>query len=180
MTSAAEGFNFDDEDDQEPADKNKSFADLRKAYNRSERDRKEFEKELVELREFRTTVVKEKREKAIESAFTEAQLNPVHSKLFTALNPEVEVEQITTDAVAKFAVEYGLATISGEEAETPEPVQQGYAPVVVGNSAPLKRFSRTEWEQMAASDPAAAEKAFKDGRVDLSGLRQGLGPQAER
>jgi uncharacterized protein YdaU (DUF1376 family) len=96
------------------ADTNKSFAELRKAYNREEKARKALEKEVEDLRTFKSGIVEVQTQQAINSVFTEVGLNPKHADLFKAVNKELSPETVTKDAVAAFAAEYELVTNSGE------------------------------------------------------------------
>ena len=88
-------FALDDDveeaDENQVDDGNKSFADLRKAYKRSERQLKANEKELEDLRVFKQTVVTEQRKGAIETTFKEVGLSPKHALLFEKVSPDVEV-----------------------------------------------------------------------------------------
>ena len=43
--------------------------------------------------------------------------------------------------------------------------------------APWGVVSRDEWMRLSATDPVKAEALWSAGRVDLAGLREGLGPQ---
>lgn len=108
---------------------NKNFAELRKAYNKAEKERKVLLAEVESLRTFQAEVKTRVTEDKLNSVFTEVGLNPAHAKLFRALNPEVEVEAITPEAVATFASEYQLVTIAGAPAEKPEPKAEGFKPV---------------------------------------------------
>lgn len=114
------------------ADTNKSFAELRKAYNREEKARKALEKEVEELRTFKSGVVEVQTQTAINSVFTEAGLNLKHAELFKAVNKDVTPEAITAEAVAKFASEYELVTNSGESVEAPPEKPAGFTPVTTG------------------------------------------------
>ena len=161
--------------EQAAAGDNKSFTDLRAAYNRLEKDKTAALKKVEELEAFRVEVVAERKVRATETAFKEVNLNPKHAELFSALNPELAPEAITKEAVAAFAAEYGLANAEGEVAEAP-PAPAGFTPVPTSAAqAPKGVLSREDWVKLADTDPTQAEAAFKAGRVDFSGLREGLG-----
>ena len=168
---------YDEDEDQEFDGQSSSMQQLRKAYNRMERENKALKQENDELVGFRGEVLKERKDKAIASSFEEVGLNPKHAKLFQALNPEVEIEQITPQSVAAFAAEYALVTTEGGEVAAPEPT--GYAPVTTGQASKVSALSRDEWIKLAQTDQLAAQKAWEDGRVDLSGIRAGLGPSRD-
>lgn len=65
-----------------------------------------------------------------------------------------------------------------EEQGIPEP--EKLAGIVGGPSGSASGTSgtvdRETWAKLTSSDPQEAERLFKAGKVDLSGLREGLGP----
>ncbi len=173
MTDAPNPFEIADDGEKDEDDGKQdtaTMAELRKFANRRDRDAKQFEKELTELRTFREERVAQDRESAINKAFTEVGLKPTHAKLFKAVNPTVEVEAITTEAVAAFAAEYELATGDGVIPDAPEQKPEGFSPVVVGSGAPLGILEGEAALKMAREDPAAFEKLFQAGRVKLETL----------
>jgi len=150
-----------DEEPSEAAGDNSSFAELRKAYKRTERQNKAFEKELTELREFKTTVVQEQRKGQIESVFTEVGLSPKHALLFEKVNPEAE---ITPEVVQTFAAEYDLITQAGASVEAPA---QGFTPVTTGTPSSVSTLTNEDVKKMlAAGEVDAVRKAFEGGRVE--------------
>lgn len=169
---AEDEYPFDDDtvsDEGDAATKeedNKSFAALRKAHNREEKARKALEKEVEELRTFKTGIVEVQREAAINSVFTEVGLNPKHAELFKAVNKDLEVDSISRDAVAAFAAEYQLVTNSGEAVEAPESAPSGFTPVTTGTAAPSQKHD-AEWirDQLRAGNLDEVAAAVKAGRV---------------
>lgn len=164
-------FPFDDDEvsdegDKAPEKENQSFAALRKAHNREEKARKALEKEVEELRTFKTGIVEVQREAAINSVFTEVGLNPKHAELFKAVNKDLEVDSISRDAVAAFAAEYQLVTNSGEAVEAPESAPSGFTPVTTGTAAPSQKHD-AEWirDQLRAGNLDEVAAAMKAGRV---------------
>ena len=173
MNDAYSDLLNDDEDEQpepkrETGKDNAAFAQMRK-------DLKAAQKELEEARAYKVEREKADRETAITSVFSEIGLNPKHAKLFAIANPEGEA---TPELVSQFAAEYGLATTEGEAVEAPAPTERGFTPTVIneGQALGAKTYSVEEWRQLARDDPAQAEKVFNANRVNLAGLRQGLGP----
>jgi len=155
-----------DEGDKAPKEDNQSFAALRKAHNREEKARKALEKEVEELRAFKTGIVEVQKEAAITSVFSEVGLNPKHAELYKAVNKDVEVDSITKDAVAAFAAEYQLITNSGEVAETPETEPSGFTPVTTGNAAPSTKLDADGiLEKLKSNDFEGLAADFKAGRV---------------
>ena len=170
--SEADPFDVDDdvvttdEGDVAPSGDNKTIKQMREAVERAERRAKNAEKQLEKLTEFQNTVLAERREQAVSSVFTEAGLNPKHAELYKRINPDIEVDAITADAVTAFAAEYGLATSSGDVPEAPEVKPEGFTPVTTGNAAPSASISDEQISQwLNEGNLEAVNKAFKDGRV---------------
>jgi len=157
----------DNEDEGNEVNDNATIQELRKYAQRQERAVKAAEKELSDLRTFKADVISERRDSAINSAFTEVGLSPAHAKLYKAMNPEVEIEAITVDSITAFAAEYSLPTqATGEVPAAPEPAPTGYHPVTTGSAAPLAMLSQDEVDQlMRDGDFAAVNKAYAEGRV---------------
>ena len=132
---------------------------------------KAYEKELKDLREFQTKTVAEQRVGALKAA----GLNEFHAEAFSKFYPEV-----TPETVAEYKTRAGLAAAPVEETEPPAPEtpSPGFAPTSIGTPPPPgKTYSRAEWIALADKDSATAQRVFQEGRVDLSGLREGLGPE---
>lgn len=145
---------------------------LRRHANKLEKDLKTAQAENEELRTFRDEFNNAKRTEKAAAVFTELGLNPAHVKFWQLENPEAEIDAVE---VGKWAVENGFA-----QATTEAPDQgSGFTPTTTPDATPpgAKRLTNAEWQQLAASDPAAAQLAFQKGRVDLSEVRTGLGPQ---
>lgn len=144
---------------------------LRRHANKLEKDLKARDTELEDLRKFRDEFNNKARTEKVSAVFTELGLNPVHSRFWQLENPEAEPDAA---GISKWAVENGFAQATEET-----PVAEGFTPTTSPDATPLgsKRLSRQEWQELAATDPAAAQTAFQKGRVDLSDVRVGLGPQ---
>jgi len=160
-------FALDDDveeaDENQVDDGNKSFADLRKAYKRSERQIKANEKELEDLRVFKQTVVTEQRKGAIETTFKEVGLSPKHALLFEKVSPDVEV---TPEVVQAFAAEYDLPTQAGEAVQAPEAQPQGFNPVTTGTTPAAGMLTHDDVKGLIRrGDMQAVEKAYAQGRV---------------
>lgn len=149
------------------ADTNKSFAELRKAYNREEKARKSLEKENEELRTFKSGIVEVQTQTAINSVFTEVGLNPKHADLFKAVNKELSPETVTKEAVAAFAAEYELVTNSGEAVEAPETKPAGFTPPATTGTGPgtQKLDADGILEKLKAGDFEGLTADVKAGRV---------------
>ena len=187
MPEDKDPFAFDEPDDD--GDKpggggeNKNFVEVRSAYNRSEKALKKALQQNEELVAFRDEVIVQRREQAIASAFAEAGLNPAQAKLYASLNPDATPETATKEAVSAFAAEYGLAAGGTETDATPAaPAAPTVRTTVV--SVPASAgipstgiLTQADWVKLSSVDSAAAQRAWQEGRVDLSGLREGLGPE---
>lgn len=164
-----------DEDDEEEADStdssqddNKNFVALRRDRNRLDKLVKAQTPELVELRTFKASVEAERRTAQVSGIFQGAGLNPNHAKLFNALNPEGEV---TVEAVADFAKEYGLVTDEAAFGLEEAPAKTaGFKPFVGEDSPGNMKVSRVDWLARLKTNPEEAQRLFKQGRVDLSDL----------
>jgi hypothetical protein len=168
MTDESLPFEDDsDEGDTAPqADTNKSFTDLRKAYIRKEKDLKALEKEVEDLRTFKSGIVEVQTQQAINSVFTEVGLNPKHADLFKAVNKELSPETVTKDAVAAFAAEYELVTNSGEAVEAPETKPAGFTPVTTGTGPGTQKLGPDDiLEKLKAGKLDELNADFQAGRV---------------
>lgn len=173
--TATNPFEFEDGDENEeretPAgDSNQNFADLRKFAKARDKAAKEAEKELERLRAFEAEVVSERKEKAIASAFEEAGLNPQHTKLYKALNPDITPDAVSPEAVASFAAEYGLVTAAGVPAEVPEEKPAGFTPFTSGQGSPAAELGKLTIEDaqklIREGKYDEAQKLYKEGRVE--------------
>ena len=167
-----DGNLFLDDEDDTSAEESSNKADAAFAKQRKQIDR--LEKELAELRAFKAERDKTDRETSIGGMFTQVGLNPKHARLYAALNPEGDA---TPEQVAAFAAEFGLVTAEGEQPATPTP-EPGFTPAVIGGQ-PLSAgvLSAADWRQVALTDPTRAQRLLAEGRVDMAGLRTGLGPE---
>lgn len=148
---------------------NKNFADLRKAYNRAERERKALATEIEELRTFRTEVTEKETQAKVQHVFEEVGLNPAHAKLFKALNPEVGSDGVTVETVAAFAKEYALVTTTGEALPEPEQKPEGFKPVATtsGSSSGPAAMSLDEAKVLIHQGRYdEVNKLYQEGRVE--------------
>lgn len=160
----------DDDENETGADggtgaESQNMADLRKYAKSLEKKYGQAEKEVARLSEFESTVLGERREQAVQGAFTEVGLNPKHAELFKRLNTEGEV---TVDAVKAFAAQYELATVQGEQVENPPAAPPaGFTPVTAGSPAPLAKMSMDDVNKLLSDGQlAAVQEAFTKGLVE--------------
>lgn len=156
----------DDWDMDEQMDDNQTIKSIRDHAKSLERQLKQQERELENLRNLRDTYEQEARRAKAAAVFAQAGLSEKHAALFAAVNPDVEPDE---DAVKSFAEEYGLAVKAAEEAEeklqTDEP---GFSPIASGTPGEKKKYSSQEWWDLQRENPAAALLAIRENRVDLA------------
>ncbi len=165
---------FDFGVEEEPAQEQDSnpVKQLRTHADKLEKQLKARDKELEELRTFRDEFNNKQRTEKVSSVFTELGLNPTHAKFWQLENPEAEPDATT---VGKWAVDNGFAQATEGDVEptqgfTPTTTQEGIAP---GG----KRYTLDEWLNISVTNPAEGERILKQGRVDRTDLRQGIGPE---
>jgi hypothetical protein len=163
-------------EDQQDDDTPETPQEDRKESNRSgylERQNKKLAKELESLRTFKDQYDQEQAERKTADVFTELNIDPKRASWFRADNPEAEVSK---EMVAQWAI--GAGFLAQDDVE-PVTRSGGFTPTTTPESAVLgsKRFTRAEWLQLSVDDPAEAQKVFKAGKVDLSDVRTGLGPE---
>lgn len=114
-------------------------------------------------------------------AFTEAGLKPKHADLFVATHPDASLD---ADEITKFAKEYGLEPVTTEEAASEGKGADKKEPVGSKDLSLMSRsgsrsgeggtagvqppaMTRQEWEELLITDRSAAEKALREGRVQI-------------
>ena len=144
---------------------------LRTHADKLEKQLKARDKELEELRSFRDEFNNKQRTEKVSSVFTELGLNPTHAKFWQLENPETEPDATT---VGKWAVDNGFAQATEEAVET-----GGFTPTTTpeGVAPSGKRYTLDEWLNISVTNPAEGERILKQGRVDRTDLRQGIGPE---
>ena len=164
-------FGDDDVETEKTPDSN-PVRDLRKHANKLEKDLKAAQAKLEPLEAFKAEYDAKVKAETVGNIFTKLGLNPAQAKLYELAMPESEPSEET---VGKWAVEYGLA--ASDESVVPD--TSGFTPTTTPEGVPpgTKRLSRDEWLNLSVSDPAAAQRVFQQGRVDLSDVRNGLGPE---
>lgn len=147
-----------------------TIQELRKAYERAERREAALQKQLEQANAQLGEYTSKEREQQIATIFGEVGLNPVHGELFKKVNPELDAEKITADAVKEFASTYQLPTSEGQVPDAPEKRPAGYTPPpTTGTPAPSSKLGPDEIDKMLRDgDLDAVGKAFRDGRVEKS------------
>lgn len=175
MQTDEDAFPFGEEEETPPDASQDSgpMKQLRRHANKLEKDLKAAQADNEELRAFRDDFNNKQKTEKVKAVFEKLELNPTFSRFWQLENPEAEPEEAT---VAKWAVDNGFAQAT-EEPTTD--VATGFTPTTTPEGTPpgAKRLTRAEWLELSARDPAAGQVAFQKGRVDLSDVRQGLGPE---
>lgn len=166
VNALLDSLDDDDEgnEDLEPKS-NKVIQDIRRAYRKLEKDHKALLAETEELRTFKSERVIAERNEQVGAAFKEVGLNEKHAKLWAALNPDTEV---SSKAVAEWAVEYGLAEEGSLQAPAGEEPPATDAPSfrpTTGASPVAAQMSPAELKDLYARDPQAALAAIQRGKV---------------
>jgi hypothetical protein len=155
-----------EEDDEKKPDPNRFGYALRK----EQQEKKKILKELEELRAFQAQAVEDQRKATLRAAgLTDGQIKYFQGEV----NPE-SVKEFLAD-LGVYREEESSDEDTTQEQEPPAP---RFAPTTVGNPPGAALLSREDWLKMSATDPERARKAWQDGKVDLSGLRDGLGSDA--
>jgi len=145
-----------------------TIQEMRKALERAEKRDKDYQKQLDEANARLEKYTSQEREQTITSIFGEVGLNPAHGELFKKVNPDLDVEKITADAVKEFASTYQLPTTEGQVPEAPEPKTVGYTPPpTTGTPAPAQKLGPADIDKMLRDgDLEGVGKAYRDGRVE--------------
>jgi hypothetical protein len=142
-------------------------------------------KELKTLRATNTDLEKAKRVLTTKDIFRNEGYSPSHAELFVSMNPEGDV---TKEAIVEFVGQYGLVaektSEEGQEVSNDEGSETGNAPgsedlatMSRGGSgsgegsaggAVGKDMTRQEWQRLYAQNPAEAQNALRQGRVQFS------------
>ncbi len=158
-----------DEGDTAPqaTEDNKTIKQMRDALDRAEKRVKSYERQVEKLSEFQTSVLTERKNQAVTQVFTEVGLSPKHAELFKKVNPDLEVDAVTADAVKAFASEYELAASGGEVPDAPEVKPEGFTPVTTGTGpGTLTQDADGIEELLKSGDLEGIRRAFESGRVN--------------
>lgn len=160
---------FGDENDGSSA-----FKQLRDHAKSLERQLKQAQKDAAELKEFKEGIEKQSKEQELVQAFKQIGLKEKHVPLYLkATEGTVDVE-----AIKAFAEEYELPVQPAQEGgqqQQQTPSSKGFMPIA-GSGVPVgkKRYTSTELEMLNKTDPAEAQAAIREGRVDTVGTIEEL------
>jgi len=133
---------------------------VRAKLRREEKARKEAETELAELRQFKATYEATTRKQEIGKAFEGLGVRPEYADLYPS------DAEATPEAVQAFALKYGWIEIQADEEEAQQQTAPTFAPVSVAGAVPAKGvITKQQLDELAKTNPAAAQQAINSGRV---------------
>lgn len=158
MSDQFDSYDDDDDQDQDQGQQaSNPVKDLRAKIRRLEKEAKERETELAELREFKTVTEATGRKSAVAKAFESLGLPQAYSELYPA-----DAEG-TEEAVKAFALKYGWVQATEEESQVEEKSQETFRPVTPDGSVPPSRTIKAE--DLLKMSPREAAAAIAQGRV---------------
>jgi hypothetical protein len=178
----------DEDDDSDSQDLAAQLAKARKDLARMGKENRDYAKQVREYEQFKAEREQESEQQTLAEAFEDVGLPGKLAGLFLATNPNVDLDELTEDEVFDWASNYGIEVVD-EDGETYQPdagdgdeggadVEDDIMPIPTGGArTPRGALSRADWLKLADKDPLAAQAAYQAGRVDMSGLRDGLGPE---
>lgn len=138
------------------------FKQLRDHAKKLEKEIKDRDKELEDLRSFKADAERRAKQELLRQAISAVGLNEKHAELFSAARPDQEP---TPEAVKAFAVEYGF--ISGPAADEDEESGSFGPTPPSGVPAHKQRYTSEEFDQLYKTNPMEALRAAEEGRVDF-------------
>lgn len=146
----------DDSGEEPPAIK-----EIRDALKRKEKEVKDRDKEIAELRSFKEDQERAQRSVAVGKAFEEAGLKSKWAPLFLKERPDAEP---TAEAISKFAEDFDLSPSQPESLTQSGPgvtVSTPFVPTVVGEPPGGQRITRSELNKLQFSgDPTKRAQAM--------------------
>lgn len=147
-----------EDDEQDPTDQSSPFRQLRDHSKKLEKELRQRDKELEELRTFKADFEASQKKQSVSKTFGELGLTEKHAELFLKANPEAEV---TAEVVQKFAEEYGLVEAKEQEEDS------GFSPLAATDGVPASKepMKASEFWALYSENPHAALEQAKKGRV---------------
>ena len=142
------------------ANESETLKKVRAWGKQQEKDKKELAKVVKELSAFRETIETTRKESAAGEAFKEIGLSEKQAKLFLR---DFEGDEITTEVVKEWAVEYDLVSAEGGK---PAPKNEGFVPNHLSNPSVFAnsgKMTTEEWNNLKKNNPGAALQALSDG-----------------
>lgn len=151
--------NYEDDEEDFELDSNDAFSQLRKANKQKDKQLKEIQSELAELR-------KEKRDRTIKETLTARGVNP---KIASFIPQDID---LTEESLSKWLEENGeVFGVSSQSSNQPNPnLPEGFkdnyikaqTTVDAGLTADRERLIQAQMEEAAAKGPDALKQLFAD------------------
>lgn len=151
--------NYEDDEDDFELDSNDAFSQLRKANKQKDKQLKEIQSELAELR-------KEKRDRTIKETLTARGVNP---KIAAFIPQDIDLtEESLSNWLTEYGDVFGIESQSSNQASSnlPEGFKENYtkaqSTIDAGLTADRERLIQAQMEEAAAKGPDALKQLFAD------------------
>lgn len=151
--------NYEDDEDDFELDSNDAFSQLRKANKQKDKQLKEIQSELAELR-------KEKRDRTIKETLTSRGVNP---KIAAFIPQDIDLtEESLSNWLNEYGDVFGVESQSSNQASSnlPEGFKENYmkaqSTIDSGITADRERLIQAQMEEAAAKGPDALKQLFAD------------------
>lgn len=151
--------NYEDDEDDFELDSNDAFSQLRKANKQKDKQLKEIQSELAELR-------KEKRDRTIKETLTSRGVNP---KIAAFIPQDIDLtEESLSNWLNEYGDVFGVESQSSNQASSnlPEGFKENYmkaqSTMDAGMTADRERLIQSQMDEAAAKGPEALKQLFAD------------------
>jgi len=151
--------NYEDDEEDFELDSNDAFSQLRKANKQKEKQLKEIQVELSELR-------KEKRDRTIKETLTSRGVNP---KIAAFIPPDIDLtEESLSTWLSEYGDVFGIESQSTNQASSnlPEGFKENYikaqSTMDAGMTADREKLIQSQMDEAAAKGPEALKQLFAD------------------
>jgi hypothetical protein len=151
--------NYEDDEEDFELDSNDAFSQLRKANKQKEKQLKEIQAELSELR-------KEKRDRTIKETLTSRGVNP---KIAAFIPQDIDLtEESLSTWLSEYGDVFGIESQSTNQASSnlPEGFKENYmkaqSTMDAGMTADRERLIQSQMDEAAAKGPEALKQLFAD------------------
>jgi hypothetical protein len=151
--------NYEDDEDDFELDSNDAFSQLRKANKQKDKQLKEIQSELAELR-------KEKRDRTIKETLTSRGVNP---KIAAFIPQDIDLtEESLSNWLNEYGDVFGVESQSSNQASSnlPEGFKENYmkaqSTIDSGLTADRERLIQAQMEEAASKGPEALKQLFAD------------------
>ena len=151
--------NYEDDEDDFELDSNDAFSQLRKANKQKDKQLKEIQSELAELR-------KEKRDRTIKETLTSRGVNP---KIAAFIPQDIDLtEESLSTWLSEYGDVFGIESQSTNQASSnlPEGFKENYikaqSTMDAGMTADREKLIQSQMDEAAAKGPEALKQLFAD------------------